>query len=75
VNLCDLAPPDVEVEENRKAGGEAIRRACDVPDRTAFKVLADETVRAFGRVQILVQNAGLFVGLALESFAEINSAD
>lgn len=39
-------------------GGDAIGLACDVTSEEARKNLVDETVKAFGKVSILVNNAG-----------------
>lgn len=39
-------------------GGEAIGVACDVTNEDARKALVDEAVKAFGKVSILVNNAG-----------------
>ena len=42
----------------KNAGGEAIGLACDVTDAGARRSLVDEAVKAFGRLTILVNNAG-----------------
>ena len=39
-------------------GGEAIGVACDVTNEDARKALVDEAVKAFGKISILVNNAG-----------------
>ena len=41
-----------------KAGGQAISCACDVTDDAALEAMVNETVKAFGKVTILVNNAG-----------------
>jgi 7-alpha-hydroxysteroid dehydrogenase len=41
-----------------KAGGKAIAVACDVTDDTALERLVDDTLTAFGGINILVNNAG-----------------
>lgn len=40
------------------AGGKAIALACDVTDEEARQKLVDETVKQFGKISILVNNAG-----------------
>jgi len=40
-----------------KAGGKAIAVACDVTDDTALERLVDDTLTAFGGINILVNNA------------------
>ena len=39
-------------------GGKAISIACDVTNEAALEAMVDETVKAFGKVSILVNNAG-----------------
>jgi 7-alpha-hydroxysteroid dehydrogenase len=41
-----------------KAGGKAIAIACDVTDDVALENLVTETLKAFGKITILVNNAG-----------------
>jgi NAD(P)-dependent dehydrogenase (short-subunit alcohol dehydrogenase family) len=43
----------------RAAGGEAIAVACDVTDARSIEEMIGETVRNFGSIHILVNNAGL----------------
>ncbi|WP_054678586.1 SDR family NAD(P)-dependent oxidoreductase [Microbacterium sp. No. 7] len=46
-------------EEIRAAGGDARARAVDVTDADSVEALADEAFEAFGRVDILCNNAGV----------------
>ncbi len=49
-----------EVVDNIKAdGGEAIYVIADTADRAAAKVIYDETMKAYGTVHILINNAGV----------------
>jgi len=43
----------------RERGGEAIVKACDVRDHDQVQRLFDSAVRAFGRVDLLINNAGI----------------
>jgi 3-oxoacyl-[acyl-carrier protein] reductase len=45
--------------EIAKLGGEALPFRCDVSDRAAVFAMVDQIVRAWGRVDILINNAGI----------------
>jgi NAD(P)-dependent dehydrogenase (short-subunit alcohol dehydrogenase family) len=45
----------------RRAGGRAIGVPCDVSDRTAVDALVDQVARELGRVDLLVNNAAIFL--------------
>lgn len=47
------------VEEIGKAGGTATYRVTDVTDRDRVEALAKETLLAYGRIDVLINNAGL----------------
>lgn len=53
---------DAVVAEIRAAGGEAIAVVTDVAQRADLERLAAATVEAFGRIDVLVNNAGTLVG-------------
>ncbi|MGF6351131.1 SDR family oxidoreductase [Variovorax sp. W2I14] len=50
---------DKVVAEIREAGGEAVAIATDVSKRTDLEKLAAATVETFGRIDVLVNNAGV----------------
>ncbi len=50
---------DALASEIASAGGSAIAVACDVADSASVKALVDETIGRFGRVDVLVNNAGV----------------
>lgn len=56
-------------------GGEAIAVKADVTDAASVRALVDETVRAFGGLDILINNAAVFGKLAIRPFTEIASAE
>ncbi len=52
------APLDTVVGEIAKAGGRAVARACDVAKPAEGRALAEWTQAQYGRVDVLVNNAG-----------------
>lgn len=58
------------VEQIRSNGGEAIFVKCDVSDLDNARALIDETVKAFGRIDGLVNNAGIFPRVPLLDVTE-----
>jgi NAD(P)-dependent dehydrogenase (short-subunit alcohol dehydrogenase family) len=60
------------VQEIRAAGGEAIANGASVTDFAAVQAMVAQAVDAFGRVDVLVSNAGI---LRDKSFAKMELAD
>ena len=60
------------VEEIRAAGGEAIANGASVTDFAAVQAMVDEAVQTWGRVDILINNAGI---LRDKSFAKMELDD
>jgi NAD(P)-dependent dehydrogenase (short-subunit alcohol dehydrogenase family) len=60
------------VEEIRAAGGEAIANGASVTDFAAVQAMVQQAVDAWGRVDVLVSNAGI---LRDKSFAKMDLAD
>ncbi len=58
--------------ECRKLGGEALVVPCDVSDEAQCKALVEAAADAFGRVDMLVANAGLAVTALLEDFPDLH---
>jgi 3-oxoacyl-[acyl-carrier protein] reductase len=58
------------VSDIKAKGGKAIAVKGDVAKADDVKRLFDETVRAFGRLDVLVNNAGVYSFLALEQITE-----
>ena len=50
---------------------EGVGLTCDVADETAVQRLVDDTMERCGRIDVLVNNAGLYASLAMRSFLEI----
>ena len=60
------------VEESKALGGEAIANGASVTDDAGVKHLVDQTMEAFGRIDILIANAGI---LRDKSFSKMEIAD
>jgi short-subunit dehydrogenase len=56
----------------RQAGGEALAIQTDVTDQAQCKALVEKTVAAFGRLDLLVNNAGLAVIARLEDYSDLS---
>ena len=61
---------DKVVAEIKKGGGKAIAVKADVSKASEVKQLFDETKRAFGKLDVLVNNAGVFRFAALQDVTE-----
>lgn len=64
VTSRDGAECEKVAEEIRKAGGQAFARACDVTEYAAVERLVREIVDAHGRLDALVNNAGVIEPIA-----------
>ncbi|MBI5256028.1 MAG: SDR family NAD(P)-dependent oxidoreductase [Burkholderiales bacterium] len=60
------------VDEIRAAGGEAIANGASVTDPVAVQAMVDQAMQAWGRVDILINNAGI---LRDKSFAKMSLDD
>lgn len=49
------------IEEIKESGGEAIEAKADIANRLEVKQLFDKTIAAFGKVDVLVNNAGIMI--------------
>ena len=63
VVLPDIASADHVVEAIRDTGGTAISMACDVSNEESVKAMVRETVKQFGTVDILINNAAYFMSV------------
>ena len=76
VVVNDLSAAEAVVEEIRAAGGEAIANDASVTDAPAIEAMAGQTLDAFGRIDILIANAGIlrdrsFGKMSLEEFQAV----
>jgi 3-oxoacyl-[acyl-carrier protein] reductase len=74
VVVADIAEKEAQavVGEIKAAGGEAIAIKTDVTSEAATKNMAEAAVKAFGRIDALVNNAGFYYGLTRGSFDQIS---
>jgi NAD(P)-dependent dehydrogenase (short-subunit alcohol dehydrogenase family) len=53
---------DAAADKIKKAGASALAIVCDVSDKASVQKMHDETIKAFGQVDILVCNSGVTTG-------------
>jgi len=75
VVITDVAPADDLLAEIASAGGTAIALETDVTDEAACANMAAEAVATFGRIDVLVNNAALWVHVGHKSIMEISKAE
>lgn len=77
VVIADLNPVSgaAVAAEITAAGGRAISTVTDVSDEDSTKAMAEAAIAAFGRIDVLINNAALFSTLTLTPFDEIPVAD
>ena len=66
---ADASPAEEVVREIVALGGEAILSAADVADQQAMRELVLSTIDAFGRLDIVVNNAGILVGTDIQTLS------
>jgi 3-oxoacyl-[acyl-carrier protein] reductase len=72
VAVCDLTPELIEdtVKQIRAAGGEAIGAIVDVRDMHSIRKMVDATLSTFGRIDVLVNNAGIVKDAQLKNMTD-----
>jgi NAD(P)-dependent dehydrogenase (short-subunit alcohol dehydrogenase family) len=63
-------PLDAVVGEIEAAGGKALALTCDVTDRASAEAAVSATTKQFGRLDVLVNNAGAVVVAALDQTSD-----
>ncbi|MDR3510535.1 MAG: SDR family oxidoreductase [Caulobacteraceae bacterium] len=67
---ADIGPAHDVVAEIRAAGGEAVANGADVSDWDAAKGMIDQAVAEFGRLDVLINNAGILRDRMLVNMTE-----
>jgi NAD(P)-dependent dehydrogenase (short-subunit alcohol dehydrogenase family) len=67
---ADLGPADEVVAEIRKMGGEAVANGADVSDWNQAKGMIDQAVTTFGKLGVLINNAGILRDRMLVNMSE-----
>lgn len=75
VVLADINDAEPVARELRAAGQRAFAVRCDVADELSVQALVDGTVREFGHVDTLVNNAAIAAKMALRPFEQITVAE
>jgi NAD(P)-dependent dehydrogenase (short-subunit alcohol dehydrogenase family) len=75
VVLCDLTDPIEVADEIRATGSQVLSCAADITSQNAMRELVDRADKTFGRIDALVNNAGLFTTLKPQPFEQIESAE
>ena len=73
--ISDVLKTDACVEAIKRSGGAAVGMHCDVTDPKSVAAMVDAGLKAFGRIDILINNAGLFGNLPMKPFLEIDSGE
>ncbi len=71
VAVADVADPEPTVKEIEARGGQALGVGCDVSREEDTQRLATRTLDRFGRIDVLVNNAGIYGVLKRRPFMEI----
>ena len=75
IEIFDLAPAQETVDAIRAGGGQAEYQIVDVTDEEAIRGGVEQVMDRNGRVDILINNAGLFAGIPRRPFWEIELAE
>ena len=73
--IADILDGKPVADEIRAAGGKALALKIDVSDEADSGRMALETVKAFGRIDILVNNAAIFINIQRHPFYEITAGE
>jgi NAD(P)-dependent dehydrogenase (short-subunit alcohol dehydrogenase family) len=72
VDVLDTGPIQQEIE---RSGSSALSLHTDVSDEASTEEMVRKTIERFGRIDILINNAGLFASLGKKPFYEISAEE
>ena len=72
VVAADLREPNDTVQAIRDVGGTALGLTTDISDPTQVRVMVESTLAAFGRIDGLVNNAGIYSSIVPKPFEDID---
>jgi 3-oxoacyl-[acyl-carrier protein] reductase len=75
VVAADILSCAETVAHVQQAGGEALEISTNVANAQSTQAMAAQTLRRFGRIDILVNNAAIYGGLTLTPFEQIPEAE
>jgi 3-oxoacyl-[acyl-carrier protein] reductase len=77
VVVADILEKEAEeaASEIKAKGGTAVAIRADVTDEKSTLKMVEETVKKFGRIDVLVNNAGFYHGMSRKPFNEISSEE
>ena len=71
---CDINSCDDTVAAIEAAGGRAVGAVTDITSMASCTAMAEQAVRSFGRIDVLVNNAALYAGLKGARFEKLDEA-
>jgi NAD(P)-dependent dehydrogenase (short-subunit alcohol dehydrogenase family) len=72
VTVAEIADSSETVEQIRAAGGEAIGLHTDVSNPDSANEMAAKTLEAFGRIDVLMNNAAIYSGLVFTYWEDLD---
>ncbi|TMA85727.1 MAG: SDR family NAD(P)-dependent oxidoreductase, partial [Deltaproteobacteria bacterium] len=75
VVIADILDGETVAEEIRSQGGRALALKIDVSKEEDANLMAAEAVKSFGRIDILVNNAAIFINIERQPFYQITTEE
>ncbi|HTW87474.1 MAG TPA: 3-oxoacyl-ACP reductase family protein [Candidatus Binataceae bacterium] len=75
VVVTDVLSCEETASRVRQSGGEVLALKTEVTNEQSARAMVEETVKRFGRIDVLVNNAGIFGGLKNTPFEQLDEAE